>query len=378
MLNKSVHLPEELIIEILLRLTVKNVLRCKCVCKSWFSLISNPNFATSHSQLAASPTDKLVCLRNNSETLLSIDFNASLNNDSSYASLSHEFLPPRSYSEIGGSCRGFIFLLSYPDFFYLWNPSTGVHKNIPPSPNSITIVSGSYLETFLYGLAYDHSTDDYLVVLGSCDCRHLDYRIPCSISFEIFSLRDNNWKYIEVDSHLIIQYGCDSNAGLLLNDSIHWMVRNWEVPTHVYFDVIIAFDLKESRMLEIALPYGFDYKDYPSNHNLLVLGGLICASIVEMHTIKIWVMKKYAVHSSWTKILEFSVDPALHCSLSIVCFTNSGDIIGRDNEGGLTKFNDKGQLLERHSSPKSIKSNRFQMALYTESLLSLPCAIEQV
>lgn len=129
MSKKSVHLPEELIIEILLRLTVKTLLRCNCVCKSWLSLISNPNFATSHFQLAASPTNKLVCLGNNSETL-SIDFNASLNNESSYASLSYDFLPGGSCPDIVGSCRGFIFLDAYTNF-YLWNPSTRVHTKIP-------------------------------------------------------------------------------------------------------------------------------------------------------------------------------------------------------------------------------------------------------
>ncbi|XP_058739950.1 uncharacterized protein LOC131612155 [Vicia villosa] len=229
MAEKSVHLPQDLIIEILLRLPVKNVLCCKCV-------------------------------RKYSEILL-IDFNASLNNESSYASPSHDFLPPESPLQIG---------------------------------------------------------------------------------------------------------------------SIHWMVCNYKLSTDVYCDVIIAFDLKESRMSEMALPYCFNYKDYPSNHNLLVLGGLISASTVGMHTVKIWVMKEYAVYSSWTKILEFFVDPALHNSLSIVCFTNRGDIIGRDDEGGLMKFNDKGHLLEHYSSPKGIDPRGFQMAVYTESLFSFPCGIQQV
>ncbi|XP_050914396.1 F-box protein CPR1-like [Lathyrus oleraceus] len=375
MSKKSVHLPEELIIEILLRLTVKTLLRCKCVCKSWLSLISNPNFATSHFQLAASPTNKLVCLGNNSETL-SIDFNASLNDESSYASLSYDFLPGGSCPDIVGSCRGFIFLDAYTNF-YLWNPSTRVHTKIPTSP--ITNLPDSYINTYLYGFAYDRSTDDYSIVLGSCDSRAFDYRVPCSICFEIFSLRPNKWKHIELEAYLIIYFRYHSNTGLLLNDSIHWMVHNYdETLTDDIIEVIIAFDLKESKMSKIALPYGFDSKDDSSNHDLLVFGGLISASIVEMHTIKIWVMKKYAVHSSWTKILEFSVDPALHGSLSIVCFTNCGDIIGKDDEGGLIKFNDKGKLLEHHSGPKSIDSKTFEMAVYTESLLSLPCGIEQV
>ncbi|CAK8542482.1 unnamed protein product [Lathyrus sativus] len=366
MSEKSVDLPEELITEILLRLTVNTLLRCKSVCKSWFSIISNPHFATSHFQIAASSTNKLVCLGNNSETL-TVDFNASLNNESSYA-----FLHLRTCLNIGGSCRGFLFLHMYRDF-YLLNPATRVHIQIPASP--ITIVSDFNLETFLYGFAYDHSTDDYLIVLGSYEYRAFNHRVPCAIYFEIFSLRTNRWKHIKSDSQLIIDQECGFYVGLLLNGSIHWLVRRYE---GYFVDVIIAFDLKESKMSLIALPYGFDYDIDDSNHDLLVLGGLMGASIVEMPTITIWVMKKYAVQSSWTMIIVFSVDPALHCSLSIVCFTNSGDIIGRDQEGRLMKFNDKGQLLEHYCNSKGIYSQRSQMALYTESLLSLPCGIEQV
>lgn len=42
-------LPQELILQILLWLRVKSLVRFKCVCKSWFSLISHDShFANSH------------------------------------------------------------------------------------------------------------------------------------------------------------------------------------------------------------------------------------------------------------------------------------------------------------------------------------------
>jgi hypothetical protein len=47
------YLPLELIIQILVRLHVKSLLRFKCVCKSWFSHFSDTNFAKSHFQLTA-------------------------------------------------------------------------------------------------------------------------------------------------------------------------------------------------------------------------------------------------------------------------------------------------------------------------------------
>ncbi|RHN79380.1 putative F-box domain-containing protein [Medicago truncatula] len=47
------YLPDELITQILLRLPVETLIRFKCVCKSWFSLISNPYFANSQFQITA-------------------------------------------------------------------------------------------------------------------------------------------------------------------------------------------------------------------------------------------------------------------------------------------------------------------------------------
>ncbi|KAG4378047.1 hypothetical protein GLYMA_18G256151v4 [Glycine max] len=53
MTMKNLFLPIELIELILLRLSVRHVIRFKRVCKSWLSLISDPKFCISHFDLAA-------------------------------------------------------------------------------------------------------------------------------------------------------------------------------------------------------------------------------------------------------------------------------------------------------------------------------------
>ncbi|XP_048493339.1 uncharacterized protein LOC104902527 [Beta vulgaris subsp. vulgaris] len=47
-INKLDHLPENLIIEILSWLSVKDLLQYKSVCKSWYAIISSPNFISEH------------------------------------------------------------------------------------------------------------------------------------------------------------------------------------------------------------------------------------------------------------------------------------------------------------------------------------------
>ncbi|XP_058756441.1 F-box protein CPR1-like, partial [Vicia villosa] len=240
-------------------------------------------------------------------------------------------------------CRGFLYLHSDTDF-YLWNPSTGAHKQIPAHPITPMIKLLTRLE-LLSGFAYDHSTDDYLIVSVFCEDNDL------AIKLMIFSLRDNKWKPIEVASHLPYMmtrvWYCFRKCGLFLNGSIHWIVHNYETSKNV----IIAFDIKEMTISEIALPDDFilSYSNnYPIYYDLLEVGGLISAWVNDLNTVKIWVMQKYGVHSSWTKIIQFSVDPVLHNDLYIACLTKCGDIVGRNRESGLVKFNDKGKLLEKH------------------------------
>ena len=96
----SVLLPRNLIIQILLRLPVKSLARFKSVCKSWFSVISDPHFAISHFELAAACTERLLFLGPTVHEVRSIDFNAPLNDDSASAALNLNFLSPESHSDL--------------------------------------------------------------------------------------------------------------------------------------------------------------------------------------------------------------------------------------------------------------------------------------
>ncbi|KAG4401854.1 hypothetical protein GLYMA_02G079600v4 [Glycine max] len=154
---RSVFLPQELIIEILLRLPVKSLVRFKCVCRLWLSLISDPSFAISHFEPMATHTKRLVFLTPRACEFRSIDFNASVHDDSASTALKLGFLPTKSYYvRILGSCWGFF--------------------------------------TFLYGFGYDSSTDDYLVVQASNNPSLDDY----TTRLEFFSLRANVCKELEV------------------------------------------------------------------------------------------------------------------------------------------------------------------------------------
>ncbi|KEH32212.1 F-box protein interaction domain protein [Medicago truncatula] len=141
---------------------------------------------------------------------------------------------------------------------YLWNPSTGFHKQIPLSP------FGSDLDAeYFHGFGYDQSTDDYLVVSMSVDPSH----------FEFFSLRVNTWKEIEFFPYT---NSCEDkpNAGVLYNGAIHWLAYRHDLRK----DVIVAFDLMERELFDMLLPDEFrDTLDYCS---LWVFGELLSFSAI--------------------------------------------------------------------------------------------------
>lgn len=237
MKKKTLNLPMDLIIQILLRLPVKSLVRFKCVCKSWLSLITDPHFAKSHFQLAAALTHRLLLAPASVPETRSIDLDdASLNDDSASTTIELKFMLPSYYFHLS-SCRGFLFLDCNPNLF-LWNPSTGVHNQIPHPPISSNV--DAFLFTYLYGFGYDPSQDDYLVVLASYDPKSADYLTH----LEFFSWRANTWKEIEGTHLPYMNAGDDPRVGSLLHDAIHWVAFRHDIDV----DLIVAFDLVEKRL----------------------------------------------------------------------------------------------------------------------------------
>jgi F-box interacting protein len=371
--NPQLYLPHELIIQILLRLPVKSLISFKCVCKSWFSLISDPHFANSHFQItAATPTRRILFTFTETR---SVDSEASFDFDDS-APLNLDFLCPLFYSKlkIKGSCRGFI-LFHYYSNIYLWNPSTGVHKNIPLPRFGFDL----YEVEHFHGFGYDESTDDYLLVSLSYD--QIPYSDDMLSHLEIFSLRANAWEEIVGTTHLPHYREVSSSydtvveskfngypiVELNFNGAIHWMAFRYDLRVYV----IVAFHLAEKKLLEIRLPVENDYDD--RDCDLWVFKGFLSLWVLGNNTVDIWVMKEYNVQLSWTKILVLPIDTDHY--ISPICCTKRGDIIGTNGHTGLVKYNDKGEFIDYNSYGKD--GRVFRLAVYTASLLSLPSANEQ-
>ncbi|XP_058731671.1 F-box/kelch-repeat protein At3g06240-like [Vicia villosa] len=305
-------LPHELIIEILLRLPVKSLIRFKSV--------------------------------------------SSVGYDSASVSLSLDYMFLEDFTdfEVKGSCRGFILICSSLNI-YIWNPTTGVHKQIPLSPFGSNVDSNLDNEYF-YGFGYDHSTEDYLVVLMS-----YHYSDDPTLHLEYFSLKANTWKEVK-GPHFPYSSEIEPTGGCLYKGAIHWLAYRYDLQT----DVIVAFDLMEKKLSYMPLPH-------PLQCGGLWVYGEYLSVYTENDTddeVEIWVMKEYKVNSSWTLVLTIDLSVCPNVAFSPLCCTKSGDIIGAGERDRLVKYDKNGQFLEKHSYPKY--DLICKMTMYIDSLLSLP------
>ncbi|QHO09994.1 F-box protein [Arachis hypogaea] len=265
--QKSINdLPLELFQAILLRVQAKDLFRLKFVSKLWFSLISDSNFVELHLHHSSGFAPSLFFNKNNEEARL-VDLHALYNEDEEILHAAIEDVPlpfgnnkkehDPYYFVVLGSCRGFVFL----------------HR--------------IKKDAILYGVAYDASNDDYLIVIAV-----KRYRFDC------FSLRTNSWiKFNAVFPFpiSILRQCLFYSRGLFFNGAIHWLIIH-----RSYYKAMLIFDAKERSFSTIALP---EKERVGPVSDLVILGeclALYFSCYNNGKKTKIWVMKEYKVQSSWT------------------------------------------------------------------------------
>ena len=148
----SDYLPDEVLIEILHRLSVKSLIRLRCVSKSWKSLITTPAFIDSHLTHSLS-------LPSNSNKLIVIDDSDCKhykddNNDSSFHQFQNVEFPLTSSFRLIGSVNG-LFCLFEDKRFILWNPYIRKFIILRKTYGPLTCRSG---------FGFDSRTNDYKVM----------------------------------------------------------------------------------------------------------------------------------------------------------------------------------------------------------------------
>lgn len=325
------HLPRDIMVNILLRLSIKRIFVCKLVCKTWHDLISEPEFAKRHFdqsqacsliQISGYPIrSRMLYIVNPDQE----DFELKLYmcDHNKYKSNCHclvkfeldtKFkLPFRNPQmiftgkdsrcnrlnmkdhkyRVVNSCNGLL-CLSCPsdnDPLVVCNPITGEFINLP---NSKKIESQG--EIMSCGLGFSPASNQYKVIRifqnETLDPRRTNF-IDWGITAEIHTLGTETWKEIDFSAEEIFGL-CPT----YFNGFLYW-------PCQAPPFCVISFDVENERVRSISRPPMGDYRGRVEVR-IGVLGGELSVSCyLNSGETEVWVMKGYGV---WSKVFSFCLD----------------------------------------------------------------------
>ncbi|CAI9755932.1 unnamed protein product [Fraxinus pennsylvanica] len=285
-------LPLEILVEILSRLPARAVFRCKCVCKTWLEILSDPQFVALHFAVARARPGLVV------------DFEDKIDHhDLDQVSLVKFDLKRLSESTdanivLDGSVNGLLCLRDTKyehETVYVCNPITREYVRLP-DPEGVV----RYHSIVTYGFGVSRVAGEYKVV-RVCHDQVLDpisqscIRIPRS-ECQVYTLGTRSWRTIN-ENMLNFAYGgrCRS-VGLFFNGNVHWLIQDLNEDTH---ELISCFDLEKEAFRPFPSPF-------PGRQGLLVSLGVLQDRLclcdnTSFLEINIWVMKEYGVEKSWTR-----------------------------------------------------------------------------
>ncbi|XP_050211227.1 F-box protein At3g07870-like [Mercurialis annua] len=364
----SDYVSEELVVEILKRLPVKSLLKFRSVCKSWYSLITNPNFISlhlTHTTEANKPyllitksfrPDDRECQR----FVLHRD-DASF---SEHKQLDLQFFytvpsgsNPENYFSISGSCNGLVCLSDYKcNRLIVWNPAIGEYITTSKSKFDIVL-----------GFGFDSKNNDYKIVKladkGTASPQEL-----IQPDVKIFELSSNSWKSITVKN---LRYSIFASPfRVYVNGFIHWFVRG---NRHDRKITIASFDLSNETFGEWMVPDALAANDQLSNHNLSLIVYRRSLTIVHYEDFKgieyrkcsFWVMKEYGAPECWTK--HFTINLQGYDLLLVHNIQGNGELLVEEGNHEMAFYDPETQRVTRLGCHGYIR----RVHSYTESLVLL-------
>ncbi|GMI96162.1 hypothetical protein like AT3G23880 [Hibiscus trionum] len=357
--------PQEIIGEILSNLSVKSLVRFRCVSKSLKSLISDPVFIKKHlnrTQNDPKLSKKRVLMKTSStqnpDRCSIKSFNLSDTNEDSIVNTTEFEYPSTEVSRndmIVGSCNGLICIAVREYKFFLVNPALRVFKKLPSLCIEVYTV---------YGFGFVASEDDYKVVRVFCYSNKTVEDGYMGL-VTVYSLRDNYWRRIDD-----MPYRAPANQVMKhVDGTLNWSAyRGRDTGSYI----IVSLDLAHETYREVMQPcYGDDEAD---RRILGVLDGCLCllCDYWRRSCADLWVMKEYGKRESWTLLVSLSCNavPRNACFGTPLFVSGSGEIwlcFGKD----CIEYNPKEDVFRILEIPDFADSSICPPAhVYEESLVS--------
>lgn len=311
-----VPLLDELVVEILSWLPVEHLWLLRCVCKTWYKLL------TSDLQFANLHFDRAIESRRN-PSILTRCATTTFYWAADYANCDKaiQLLQPfdkdvRNYTAYGRSCNGLLCLSHILKLqVHIWNPLTTDHIIIPYPPMSSRfpgLQSG-----FDFSFGFHQASKEYKVI--KIFSEYSFKTDECHSHVSVYTLGvASTWRTIEEDFGYKLH-----SPGTLVNGNIHWLASmSW-----LY--TIVAFDLQNECLIEIPIPSDVKFDKIEAFPEIGELGGFLCMSWAHYGGgFQISVMKEYGAVKSWTK--QFSIERGSYGNMRVRplgSVAQNGDII---------------------------------------------------
>ncbi|XP_050212230.1 F-box protein CPR1-like isoform X1 [Mercurialis annua] len=308
----SDHLSEELVAEILKRLSVKSLLKCRSVCKLWYSLISNPSFISLHIAHTTQANKPYFLVQKNLTYPMKPQFVLHSDNESF-----SEFKQLGDYGndvDVAGSCHGLVCLSDgMNNRLIVWNPAIGefITTSLREHCNGTT---------HFVGFGFDSKSSAYKVV-----------RI----------------------AYIAQIYG---GVGRKM------MIASFDLSNEVFEELMLPHALVDSSDPSVSLSVycqslALIHCEEPIFYDESYMSYTKCS---------IWVMREYGAAESWTK--QFSVDlPNPGALLRVLSFQRHGGILIEDSNSEIASYDPRTQKV----TPLCFHGYIFEVHSYMESLVLL-------
>ncbi|KAL0377507.1 UNVERIFIED_CONTAM: putative RNA 3'-terminal phosphate cyclase-like protein [Sesamum radiatum] len=334
---KNGDLPEDVVLEILLRLPVKTLLQLKCVCKRWYALIGSSSFVNQHFSQEAIKNTYLFGITD---------------------LMRNDMLLP--FAALMGPLNGVFCVVSISGHMALLNPAMRQFKPLPLVHPYVQPHLSSYDDLLGFGL--DPSSGDYkLVSIQYFWNEEMDVpHYPSLVS--VYNSGSDSWRHFE-DVDLVNSSRCAyrSLCNTYLNGVYYWLTEFNDTDV-----AILAFDMSSEKFQEIQVPDCIKSKE----GDLALYDGSIALLSCDLDKIDkcvdVWVMKK---EGCWTKIL--TVGPFQDIKWPLGFWKNS-EVLLETGTSLLTLYNVYTQKLRTVEARR--KENGFfiyWVFSYKESLVSL-------
>ncbi|OMO95384.1 hypothetical protein COLO4_15939 [Corchorus olitorius] len=294
--------PSNLLMEIFSRLPIMSLGKCRCVSKTWFRIISSPEFAKLH--LSVSPTCILIKNKppksESKRLLLSQVFEVSGTKCFRFdrMNFTSRFDLPNITFSLVNSCNGLVCLSGdKAEFIYVCNPVLGDYITIQVPDDS-----DSYVRSF--GLGFSSRSNEFKVLhTFSLRTEEPGLRLggTRTIKAVIYTLGTGLWKSIENVPDEISSLGFNS----FLHGALHWGIVRGNPKLCCR---ITCFNFEEDLFGEIPVPPQFEPElGCFDELRLGVYDGCLSACCFRGGwDFDVWVMKEYGVKESW--VTQFRID----------------------------------------------------------------------